>query len=108
MMTPLYIFDLDGTIAKVDRRHALARDDDGPFVKYEKECVHDEPNEPVIDTMTRLIASRAEIWIFSGRSDKHRGRTLAWLIQHTRFAAWRNPATLMMRRAPATRARTMS
>ncbi|MDE1907645.1 MAG: hypothetical protein KGH75_14465 [Rhodospirillales bacterium] len=83
---PLYIFDLDGTIALIEhRKHYLERDSRDKWRDFYADCHRDQPNEPVIRTMEKLRISGAEIWIFSGRSDEVRDKTIAWLAQHTSF-----------------------
>jgi len=84
-MRPLYIFDLDGTLALIEhRRHMLDAPDREKWRRFYAACDKDEPNEPVIGTMERLRLS-ADVWIFSGRSDEVRDKTVAWLAQHTSF-----------------------
>lgn len=84
-MKPLYIFDLDGTLALIEhRKHMLDSDDRQKWRRFYAACDQDSPNWPVIDTMKRL-ALVADIWIFSGRSDEVRDKTVAWLAEHTPF-----------------------
>ena len=84
-MKPLYIFDLDGTLALIEHRRRFVerprkeRDWSGFYAA----CVDDEPNYPVIMVMESLIDTGAEIWIFSGRSDEVRAQTVQWLQHHT-------------------------
>ena len=106
-MKPLYIFDLDGTLALIDhRRHLVER----PSLKcydchganrhncvqcadldagwkadwraFFAACVDDQPNAPVIRTLRALESGGAEIWIWSGRSDEVRAQTQEWLAKH--------------------------
>ena len=86
-MKPLYIFDLDGTLALIDhRRHILDdRDDPQRWRRFYAACDKDAPNYPVISTMERLRRF-ADIWIFSGRSDEVREQTVNWLLQYTSFS----------------------
>lgn len=104
-MTPLYIFDLDGTLALIEhRRHlvercancndkgvtgsgttcfvcgGVARGPDWPA--FFAACVRDEPNWPVISTMMSLIRAGAEVQIWSGRSSEVMNETLSWLHRH--------------------------
>lgn len=85
-MRPLYIFDLDGTLALIGgRRHYLDDTTDRDrWRKFYAACDRDEPNLPVIETMNRLRFF-ADVWIFSGRSDEVRAKTIAWLTEHTSF-----------------------
>jgi len=101
-MTPLYIFDLDGTLALIEhRRHLVERcancDDKGvtgsgatcfvcggvtrgpDWPAFFAACVRDEPNWPVISAMRALLKSGADIWIWSGRSAVVMNETLDWL-----------------------------
>lgn len=101
-LKPLYIFDLDGTLALIDhRRHFVDRvRKEQDWKAFYAACVDDHPNDPVIDTMHGLIRSGAEVWIFSGRSDEVRSQTVRWLAANTVFMSWEleGPA-LTMRRA---------
>ena len=86
-MPPLYIFDVDGTVALIDhRRHLLEGDDPDKWRKFYAACDKDLPNTPVIETLERLWESGADIWFFSGRSSEVRGKTVDWLSEHTSFA----------------------
>lgn len=86
MTRPLYIFDLDGTLALIGhRRHILDREDSAKWRDFYAACDRDQPNAPVIATMERLRWTGADVWIFSGRSDEVRDKTIAWLADHTSF-----------------------
>ena len=89
-MKPLYIFDLDGTMALCDHRQHFLADTDDPqrWRKFYAACDLDLPNVPVISTMERLRLTGADIWIFSGRSDEVRQKTVDWLTAHTSFMTW--------------------
>ncbi len=79
---PLYIFDLDGTLALTEhRQHILDGNSPAKWRDFFAACVDDEPNHPVIHTLRALIG-RAEIWIWSGRSDEVRHQTEGWLDFH--------------------------
>lgn len=83
---PIYIFDLDGTIALIDHRRPILSDatlsSDQRWRKFFAACVDDAPNLPVIATMRLLENAGAEIWIFSGRSDEVAKETCEWLQRH--------------------------
>ena len=55
-MRPLYIFDLDGTLALTEhRQHILDnKDDQQRWQKFFAACVDDHPNLPVIQTLKTL------------------------------------------------------
>lgn len=92
---PLYIFDLDGTIANVDHRRHLVEKKPQRWDAFYKACVDDTPNTPVIATMELLLAAGCEVQIFSGREDSVRKETVAWLTQHTSLNM--KTTTLLMR-----------
>ena len=87
-MKPLYIFDLDGTLALIhQRRHFVERERGKQDWKgFYAACVHDEPNAPVLRVMESLRRF-ADVWIFSGRSDEVRQQTVEWLVKHTSFSS---------------------
>ena len=89
MKRPLYIFDLDGTLALIDHRigilqqeHATAQE---KWAKFYDACDKDSPNAPVIETMELLRIAGAEIWILSGRGADVKEKTIEWLVKHTTF-----------------------
>jgi hypothetical protein len=79
------IFDLDGTLALIDkRREHASRGSKMDWAKffYPDNVWMDEPNEPVIALYRTLTAQGYECPIFSGRSDRMRETTLLWLRKH--------------------------
>ncbi len=87
-MKPLYIFDLDGTLALIEHRRHFVENRTNRWKEFFAACVNDVPNNPVIDTMNRLRVAGADIWIFSGRSDEVRAQTVKWLADKTTFMSW--------------------
>ncbi len=97
-MKPLYIFDIDGTMALIDhRRDILKSDDPNRWRRFYAACDEDLPNVPVIATMEALRLSGADIWFFSGRSEEVRRKTITWLVIHTSFQPWDFENILSMR-----------
>jgi hypothetical protein len=99
-MTPLYIFDLDGTLALIEhRRPILDSGESDRWDRFYAACVDDAPNWPVIDTMHGLLRAGADVRIWSGRSAVVMNETLAWLQKHV-FADGLDPdqVELCMRR----------
>lgn len=96
---PLYIFDLDGTLARIEHRVPILAnmDDSHRWQKFYDACDKDEPNEPVIRLMETLRRNGADVWIFSGRGGEVRDKTVAWLAHHTTFCSWELATALMMR-----------
>lgn len=70
------IFDLDGTVALIGHRRHLTKEH---WPSFERSCVTDQPNLPVIAVMKVLRAAGWMIEIWSARSEKVRGYTEDWL-----------------------------
>tara|TARA_R110000803_G_scaffold210795_1_gene283783 strand:+ start:5191 stop:5661 length:471 start_codon:yes stop_codon:yes gene_type:complete len=83
MKKDIVIFDLDGTLADIDARRALATKENGKMdwdVFFDPENIElDLPNEPVIEMARMLDAQGFRIVIFSGRSKATKEATAAWL-----------------------------
>lgn len=84
-MRPLYIFDIDGTIANLEHRlHHIRRnmDDNGDWKPnwnaFFGDVLKDLPIPEVIHTLHSLSISN-DIYFFSGRSDSSRYDTRIWL-----------------------------
>ena len=79
------IFDLDGTLALIDKRRELSTKPNGKidFDKLHDPSLikHDKPNWPVIKIAQLFAEQEFKIVIFSGRSDKTATATLSWLSQ---------------------------
>lgn len=82
-MKPLYIFDLDGTLALTEhRQHILDSDAPTKWRDFFAACVHDLPNHSVIRTLQALAAADCEIHVWSGRSGEVFTETINWLDKH--------------------------
>lgn len=97
-MRPLYIFDLDGTLALTEHRQHLLdnRDDPDRWRKFFAACVNDEPNPAVLATM-HMLRNIADVEIWSGRSSEVRQQTVAWLCQYGALLTHEAEAMLRMR-----------
>jgi len=90
----IVIFDLDGTLALIDNRRALAGVTPGapqktnPQMNWDvfldpKNIDLDQPNQPVIDMLNMIDnTDRYQIWILSGRSDRTQDATIDWLDKY--------------------------
>ncbi len=118
-ITPLYIFDLDGTLADLKhRRHFVerpacphcgwvkdcdhSRNGERPKFKpnwdaFHAACVDDKPIQPVIELLLSVELT-ADIWIWSGRMDTVREQTLIWLDQHVINCDGLNVGTMLKMR----------
>lgn len=80
------IFDLDGTLALIDKRRALAAKPNGKInwkTFFAPENIQlDEPNTPVIESFKAMKGAGFCVGIFSGRDSISRKETEAWLAQH--------------------------
>ena len=80
------IFDLDGTLALIDKRRAISTKDNGKidWVKFQdpKNISLDQPNIPVIKTLQMFMDNGFKIVIFSGRSDVTFNATTEWLMNN--------------------------
>lgn len=83
-MKPLYIYDLDGTLALTHHRQHILDDKTRPdrWKAFFAACVNDAPNTSVLETMQHLLFF-ADVWIWSGRSSDVRQQTIEWLANHS-------------------------
>ena len=80
------IFDLDGTLALIDKRRAISTKPNGKLdwdIFFDPNNISlDEPNTPVIKTAQLFHSQGFTIVIFSGRSKATKDATRAWLNEH--------------------------
>lgn len=79
------IFDLDGTLAIIEKRKTLAMKNghmDWDEFFRPTNIALDEPNEPVIASFLALQQKGYRMVIFSGRDDISRSETIEWLSSH--------------------------
>lgn len=86
MKTLSVIFDLDGTLALIDKRRSKAAKENGKInwkVFFSPENIQlDEPNPPVIKTFQTMKSAGFNVGIFSGRDSISRKETEDWLHQN--------------------------
>jgi len=97
--TPLYIFDLDGTLADLKhRRHFVERPSFNLFDPKERiqankpwkpnwdafhaACVDDTPINAIIDVLACVRHNESDVWIWSGRMSTVSAETFRWLQDH--------------------------
>jgi phosphoglycolate phosphatase-like HAD superfamily hydrolase len=87
MKTLTVIFDLDGTLALIDKRRQLATKPDGKldWVTFflPANISLDEPNVPVIKTFQAMKDAGFNVGIFSGRDSISRKETESWLAENS-------------------------
>ena len=80
------IFDLDGTLALIDKRREIAKKPNGKInfdIFYDPQYIElDEPNSFVIDLAKMYKRDGYEIVIVSGRSDRTKEATERWLEKY--------------------------
>jgi len=80
------IFDLDGTLANIDKRKELATKSNGKLdwdVFFDSSNIKlDVPNEPVVKMAQMFAENGFNIVIFSGRTDKTKYSTRSWLTHN--------------------------
>ena len=80
------IFDLDGTLAIIDKRREVSTKPNGKldWKKFfnPSNIKLDEPNPPVIKIAQLFAEQGFNIVIFSGRSNKTERSTRSWLTNH--------------------------
>lgn len=91
---PLYIFDLDGTLALIEHRKHLISNGNNKWDDFYKACIDDQPNIPVLTLFNQLRDLQEatycndhmnDVWVWSGRSEIARLETKLWLLQKTGF-----------------------
>jgi phosphoserine phosphatase len=88
-ITPLYIFDLDGTLALIEhRRHWVADRKHARWDRFYADCVNDTPNPGVVAIFDTLLTTGNEVLIFSGRGSEVRTETVDWLMHYTGLRTW--------------------
>ena len=85
-MDKIVIFDLDGTLALIDKRRAISTKDNGKMdwdIFFDPNNIDlDLPNTAVIKMAQMLKSQDFMIVIFSGRSKATRHATMSWLDKH--------------------------
>lgn len=86
MKTQTVIFDLDGTLALIDKRRKLADKGNGKIdwkVFFSPENIQlDEPNIPVIKTFQAMKQAGFRVGILSGRDAISMDETIIWLKEN--------------------------
>ena len=82
-MPPLYIFDLDGTLADAEHRMHYIQGEVQDWGGFFAACPADKPIFPVVRVMHSLLYHGAEVWVWTGRSGEVLELTRQWLLSHT-------------------------
>jgi len=87
----LIIFDIDGTLAIRDHRRGLK--DQGADI-YLAASMQDQPNMALVSLLNTLRAAGHTVQIWTGRNERHRALSAAWLERQG------IPAALLCRMRP--------
>lgn len=94
-MKPVYVFDIDGTIADCSHRLHLIEGDTKDWRAFFAKCGDDAPIPHILQLVSSLAVDSYIIFV-SGRSDECRTQTLLWLRQH--LGDWLASSDIYMRR----------
>jgi phosphoglycolate phosphatase-like HAD superfamily hydrolase len=81
-LNPLYIFDIDGTIADLTHRLHYIQNIKPDWKAFNSNVMDDAPIKNTIKTL-KLLTNRCEIWFFTGRTEACRTDTENWLSANT-------------------------
>ncbi len=81
-MKPNVIVDLDGTCSNaVNRQHLVDGSQKKDWDKFYDLCAEDEPHADIILLCDILGGRGFDLWLVTGRVERVRARTLAWLTR---------------------------
>lgn len=103
---PLYIFDVDGTLANIKHRLPILQDEslntNTKWRMFFDQCDKDLPVEANFRTLHYLLYIGCDVWFWTGRSDEVEQKTCEWLQTYcTFFEACRDADTMKLRMRPA-------
>lgn len=78
MSNKIILFDLDNTISDMDHRLSLIDRLEPDWDAFEASCDLDYPIHSTILLM-RALHHQHQVWIWTGRSDNVKGKTVKWL-----------------------------
>jgi hypothetical protein len=86
---PVYIFDLDSTLANIDHRLPILSDASLPVADrwsmFYQQCDHDTPIRATLQTLHFLLYIGCNVWVWTGRSAEVETQTREWLQRHCSF-----------------------
>lgn len=87
-MNPVYIFDIDGTIADhTHRLHLISKErmEGKDWAAFHDQCHLDPPIVPMCRLARQLILSPAPVIFLTGRMEFQRRKTQEWLAKHVDY-----------------------
>lgn len=79
---PLYIFDLDGTLADNTHRAHHLKKSPQDWTSFDRACGADTPILPMVELYHTLLEGGAEVRIWTGRTADVMLQTIEWLEKH--------------------------
>ncbi|BCU90071.1 hypothetical protein YP72344_15660 [Yersinia pseudotuberculosis] len=77
------IFDLDGTLANIDRRRLILNQKPKNWDLFFEDMINDEPNRPIVELYNALsLTKKYSMLIVSGRPEKYINETQFWLYKN--------------------------
>ncbi len=81
--SPVFVFDLDGTLSNSDKRIYHVNGQYKDFDKFNALAIEDQPHAKIVMKLIEAFEMGAQIWIATGRSDRHVLDTIRWLHMHS-------------------------
>lgn len=78
----IILFDLDNTLSNMDHRLPLIDRDDPDWDAFEADCDQDALIVPTAEVLIAFHNIGHQIWLWTGRSDNVKDKTIAWLTKH--------------------------
>jgi len=78
----IVLFDLDNTLSDARHRWPLITQATPDWDAFESECNMDPPILPTIQIARYFDSWNHKVWIWTGRSDNVKGKTIQWLNHH--------------------------
>ena len=85
-MRPVYVFDLDGTLADCSHRLHFIEKQPKDWTGFFAACAEDKPIEHMVGLAADLFEGGYQIVFVSGRSDECRDDTERWLERYLELA----------------------
>lgn len=76
------LFDIDGTLANIDHRIHLIKQEPKDWKAFGEASKDDVPITPLIETVNSLIKAGHHVDFCTGRMEHHRSETNNWLIRN--------------------------
>jgi phosphoglycolate phosphatase-like HAD superfamily hydrolase len=86
-----YLFDIDGTLADLSHRLPHIQKTPKDWDAFFDACEHDAPIPHMLGVANTLAVDRSVVFV-SGRAERCRAATMAWLKKHLPLLEWEDDA----------------